>query len=236
MDPSTETPNNEREPTKRRKPNGGTQGPRATAPTRVVVAPPNFQTIALQTRSLAPLMIHNFGKKARLKMIARHEAGSVAVKGKKKEKRDFDEDFNEARHISAEGWDGIPASAFRSACIDACRAVGFQMTRAKMSIFIEADGVDKTDGTPLVRIKGKGPTKDIRPARNDDGSIDLRARPFWPEWSITLRVRYDADQFSAEDVANLVERAGCQIGIGEGRPFSKNSHGMGFGMFTVRKG
>ena len=36
-----------------------------------------------------------------------------------------------------------------------------------------------------------------------------------------------------EDVANLIMRAGMQAGIGEGRPFSKESAGIGYGLFEV---
>ena len=46
-------------------------------------------------------------------------------------------------------------------------------------------------------------------------------------------MRYDADQFTAVDIANLMMRVGVQVGIGEGRPDSKTSTGMGWGTFEV---
>jgi hypothetical protein len=46
-------------------------------------------------------------------------------------------------------------------------------------------------------------------------------------------VVYDADQFTLEDVSNLLARAGMQVGIGEGRPDSKMSAGMGWGTFRI---
>ena len=51
-----------------------------------------------------------------------------------------------------------------------------------------------------------------------------------------MRVRFDADQFTLTDVANLLMRVGMQVGIGEGRPFSKNSNGMGWGLFDLKNG
>jgi hypothetical protein len=48
-------------------------------------------------------------------------------------------------------------------------------------------------------------------------------------------LRWDADQFSVNDVMNLLSRAGVQVGIGEGRPFSKNSNGMGWGTWEVQQ-
>jgi hypothetical protein len=105
------------------------------------------------------------------------------------------------------------------------------MTRAKLSIFIEADGVSR-DGTPLVRIYGE-PEMHTGHVRNETGVVDIRARPMWREWSLKLRVRYDAEQFTVTDVANLIMRAGMQVGVGEGRPDSKKSTGMGWGTFTI---
>ena len=128
---------------------------------------------------------------------------------------------------------GIPAGAFRSACIRACKLVGYEMTMAKCSIFVEHDGLDKVDATPLVKIKGN-PEKTIMPVRNQTGVLDLRSRPVWKNWSVDLRVRFDLDQFSPNDVINLLNRAGIQVGIGEGRPFSKKSDGMGYGLFVVK--
>lgn len=159
--------------------------------------------------------------------------GSQAKKGSKKEARDFDEDFRQAQHISSDGWVGIPASAFRNACIAACRMVGYKMTHARMSVFIEHDGIDAEDATPLVKLIAPKPEKNEMMTRNATGVADIRIRPLWREWKVKVRVRYDADQFSASDVVNLFARAGQQVGIGEGRPFSKNSNGLGFGTFVI---
>ena len=48
-----------------------------------------------------------------------------------------------------------------------------------------------------------------------------------------VRIRYDADMFAQEDIYNLMMRVGQQVGIGEGRPDSKNSAGMGWGLFDL---
>jgi hypothetical protein len=116
--------------------------------------------------------------------------------------------------------------------VSACRIAGYVMTRAKLAVFIETDGVEKDDGTPLVRIYG-APHKHEGYARNDNGSIDVRVRPMWDEWHAFLRVRYDADMLTTTDITNLLMRAGLQVGIAEGRPDSKNSTGCGWGTFTV---
>lgn len=199
------------------------------------IAPPNIKAGEVWIKGTAPLVMHKFSHKAKMQIRAKQEAGSTAAKGRKKDAKDFTECFNESRHISMEGWDGIPAAAFRNACISACRLVGFKMTYAKMSLFIVEDGWDRDEGTPLVKIIGGEPRMLESMVRigGITKTVDISVRPQWLDWGARLRFRYDADQFTASDVVNLIARAGMQCGICEGRPDSSNSTGMGWGTFEV---
>lgn len=200
-------------------------------PSREIQIPaPRMETLEFKLVGTAPYMQARFSEKARNSMREKQAAGSVSRKGKKREARDFDSDYEQAMHRSVDGWPGIPASAFRAACISACRLVGFKMTLAKLSLFTEADGFDGLDGTPLVKINGEPEVSEL-PVRNATGVLDIRVRPLWREWSCNLRLRYDMDQFNRQDVCNLLMRVGMQVGIGEGRPDSKQSAGLGFGLF-----
>lgn len=199
----------------------------------VIISPPKFERIKLRLIGTAPYMQARFAAKAMQAMKAKMEAGPTAKKGRKRDARDFGDDFRQAQHISADGWNGIPAGALRNACIDVCRMVGFKMTHAKMSIFLEADGLDAIDGTPLVMLDAPPPERVDMATRNATGVADIRVRPMWRQWAANVVVRFDADQFTASDVVNLLSRAGEQVGIGEGRPFSKSSNGIGFGTFRV---
>jgi hypothetical protein len=58
-------------------------------------------------------------------------------------------------------------------------------------------------------------------------------RPAFHKWGAALNIRWDADQFTKSDVHNLLMRVGVQVGIGEVRPSSPNSTGMGWGLFEV---
>ena len=198
-------------------------------------APPNIKVGEVYIKGTAPLVMHKFSHKAKMQIKAKQEAGSTATKGRKKDAKDFVECFNESRHISMDGWDGIPAAAFRNACISACRLVGFKMTYAKMSLFIVEDGWDRDEGTPLVKLIGGEPRMLESMVRigGITKTVDISVRPQWLDWGARLRFRYDADQFTASDVVNLIARAGMQVGICEGRPDSSNSTGMGWGTFEV---
>lgn len=201
----------------------------------LTIKAPNFQTVAIQIRGTAPFVQNKFSNKARQQIRDAQAAGSTAKKGKKRDPKDFEASYQGAMYRGRKGEYGIPASSFRKAMISACRTVGFQMTLAKLSVFVEADTYDPSDGTGLVVIKGE-PVYSELPVRNDSGVVDIRARPMWHEWSATVRVRFDGDQFTAEDVVNLMMRVGMQVGVGEGRPDSKNSAGMGWGLFEVVQG
>lgn len=199
----------------------------------VDIPPVNLVRIVLRIEGTAPYVQHKFSAKAQNAMEAKQRAGSTGKATRKREPRNFETDFKAAQHVSTDGWIGIPATAFRAAMIDACRTVSLVMTRAKMAIFIVADGFDDDDGTPLVRLHAPAPKMHRMIARNETGVADIRVRPMWPKWEAFVTVEYDADILTTENIVNLLDRAGRQVGIGEGRPFSKQSVGQGWGMFQV---
>lgn len=198
------------------------------------IKPPEFAVMHLPIQNMpgSPLVVNAFSSKARETMRATQEAGSVGKKNKIREGKDFEAAYQNARHIAVDGWDGVSANAFRASAIDACRLCGFQMTVGRRALFVEPDGVSATDGTPLVRIHGE-PVPFEAMVRNATGVADIRIRPRWDVWRAVVRIRFDAQLFSAEDVLNLMWRAGEQNGICEGRPGSKGSFGQGWGLFQI---
>lgn len=204
----------------------------------VKISPPDIRTAEFTIRGNAPLVISAFSAKAQNQMKAVQEAGSTAKSKRKRPPRDFDADLLRALHVAQEGWEGINAIAFKHALVSACRTVGFKMTLAKLGLFVEPEGFDRESGVPLIRVlSDKGYEQSIMPAPNTNGGFDLRVRPMWREWRMKLRISYDADMFTLSDVANLLMRAGRQVGVGEGRPDSKKSlAGQGWGTFVVEEG
>lgn len=202
--------------------------------TTVVIKAPKIRTVLLHLRGTAPYVQARFSQKAMNMMASKMAEGSTARGKKAREARDFNDDYEQAKHISTDGWCGIPAGAFRAGAISACRLVGFKMTLAKLSVFVKADGIDKVDGVPLVRIEGE-PEPMRMHTRNATGVADLRVRPMWREWQCKLSVNYDAEQFGPDDVVNLFARVGLQVGIGEGRPDSRASAGLGWGTFEIEE-
>lgn len=199
----------------------------------VQIKAPNIQTATFRIIGTAPLVQAKFSQKAKEQMMATQAAGSQAKSKKVREAKDFDATCDGSVHYSREGWVGIPAGAFRAAMISACRLVGFKMTLAKLSLFIEADGFDRDEGTPLVKLIAKKYRRVDMHVRNATGVIDIRSRPMWDEWEADVRIKFDGDQFTLADVSNLLSRVGAQVGLCEGRPDSKSSAGMGWGTFRL---
>lgn len=205
-----------------------------TAKAVVNIPAPKFQEHIFEIKGVAPLVIHRMSAKLKQQFKQKMETGKAAANKKNREAQDTDQIFNDGRYISKQGWDGFHAAAVRNAMISACRLVGFKMTLAKLSIFVINDGVDaKEPQIPLIRIYGK-PSKQEDIARVETGQPYLCVRPAYYDWSAKIRIRWDSDQFTASDVSNLLSRVGMQVGIGEGRPDSKNSAGMGWGLFEVK--
>jgi len=211
------------------------QGQQGVVHEAVQVRPPNFKTAEFTISGTAPLVVHRFSAKTKQEMKLKMETGKASSSKKNREARQTDDLFQESRYISPDGWDGFHASALRNAMISACRLVGFKMTLAKMSVFIVQDGWDAAEPQiPLVRIYGPA-VKQEDMARVETGQPYVTVRAAYHDWKAKVKIRWDADQFTATDIANLLSRVGMQVGIGEGRPDSKNSAGMGWGTFAIQQ-
>jgi hypothetical protein len=198
----------------------------------VSISAPRIETASFRLIGTSPLVQARFSAKAKQMMMEKMAAGPTSKGKKVRDARNFDQDCRDAMHVGVDGRAGVPAGAFRNAMISACRLVGFKMTLAKLSVFVQADTFDAVDGVPLVHLNGDWERLDMH-TRNATGVVDIRVRPMWREWWIDLRVQFDAEQFTLTDVSNLLMRAGVQVGIGEGRHDSKSSTGLGFGCFRI---
>ena len=203
----------------------------------VTIKPPNFQNAEFLIHAMQDtrLVIHRFASKTKDEMRLKMETGKTASSRKVREPKSTEDTYNAARYRSPDGWDGFHAAAIRNAMISACRLVGYKMTLAKMSVFVVADGCDALEPQiPLVRIYGD-PVRQEDVARVETGQPYVTVRAAYHDWRAKVHIRWDADQFTIEDITNLLARVGMQVGIGEGRPDSKNSAGMGWGLFELER-
>ena len=199
---------------------------------QLVIPPPKFKVAEFHIRGTAPLVMNRFSSREKDKIITTQEMGDHAKKkGKKKDPKDFEKAYENSKHMIGDKY-CIPCTAMRIACVNACRLVGFHMTLAKMSIFVESDGNQQDMQPGFLITKGEPERLDMT-VRISQGKTDVHARAAFPEWEAKPRIRFDSDQFALEDVTNLVMRVGIQVGLLEGRPFSSSSCGMGWGVFEI---
>jgi hypothetical protein len=210
---------------------------------RIEVPRPAFIERVFTVVGTQPYVQHNFGAKAREEIRKKQEMGDKKANSTRKvrEPKDFKKLYEEAMYKSPAGWYGQPAAAYRAGMVEAAGQLGKFKKAAKRAIFIEADGYAKPTkgeacGIPLVKMHKAKPKMDVRPVRLADinRTADLRSRPLFDEgWEVKLRVRFDSDVFSEEDILYLLVKAGY-LGIGEGRNDSPKGYGMNWGSYTVK--
>lgn len=217
---------------------GTTLPGKPSEPTPVTIQIPklNILSIRLKVLGITPLIQCRFDEKVKQAMADKTE-GKAA---NKKSPKDPEAEWNAARWISTEGWDGIHAGGLRAAIIDAARSVdGLTMTELKQAVFVKADGRSK-DGSPLVRIYGPKPEKFSNMCRTTTGVAYPRHRPMykvgdeWNEgWGMILQLELNAHILSQEAAVNLVSLAGFTCGVGEWRPTSPKSKTGDNGRFKI---
>jgi hypothetical protein len=210
----------------------------AQDPGIVHIQPANMVQTTLRIRSNTGYVQEAFSGRKRDELMLGMSTSKAEKAGKARKDarpaRNYDDEFEDAQHKAVAGWNGIPCTAFRQAMVDACRTANVVMVTAKLAISIIPDGFDARDGTPLVQLYSPTPPERLQlPVRNANGSVDIRVRPIWREWWAKVTVQFDADMITAQSIVNLLDRAGQQVGIGAGRPFSKKSVGQGWGTFSV---
>jgi hypothetical protein len=203
----------------------------------IQISAPKLRTSKFKIIGTSPYVQHKFSAKATAEMMEKMAAGGTASKKRKRDARNFDEDVKNATYtsVSESHLNGyIPATAIKAAMVAACRLVNFKMTESKQCFYVETDAYDKDDLTPLIKITKGKPKRFDQPVRNSNGSADIRCRPMWdPGWEATVSITYDSERFTDIDVANLLLRAGTQVGIGEGRQASRMCVGLGWGAFRL---
>lgn len=197
----------------------------------ISIPEPRIQTIEVPIVGISPLIVLPWSEKATRQM---EDAQSKKAKAPK-EPRDPQAEFDQCRYVSDEGWDGVPATAFKSAIVGASRAVdGLPMTIARRMVYVLPDGFGGDQ--PLVRLRGKL-HRELNKAhvRNANGGADIRYRSMYREWSVLLRVEFNAQILNLQQIMHLIDNAGLWEGICEWRPSCKENNSGQFGRFRVER-
>ncbi|MGK3995040.1 hypothetical protein [Sorangium sp. So ce1024] len=184
----------------------------------IVLPKLEVRTVVVPIRGTSPLLVHAWSEKAKKQMRDKQTKAAKMAK----EAKDPKADFEASKYLNEKGEDCVPAGAFRNAIISSGRfADGIPMTKITGSVFFIDDLVPIkskrcVQREDMVRVGGKGP---------GTGTADLRYRAEYQDWSCELKVQYNANVISLEQLLNLISLAGFSVGICEWRPEKKGQHG-----------
>jgi hypothetical protein len=170
----------------------------------------SIRQVTIPIVGISPLIIHAWSEKSK-RMIADKQAGKA--KNKKHEIRDPKSEYEAAKHISSQGWDGLPAAAIKAAMIRGAKMVGMVMKDTQAAFFVNADD----EKTQLVCIHGKARMRTDM-VRVGMGAADIRYRPEYPEWYMELNIDFNEGLISIDQIHQIVKAAGYGNGLGEMRP------------------
>lgn len=170
----------------------------------------DIKQVIIPIKGISPLIVNKFSNKA-LQQILDGQMGKA--KNKKHALKNPEEDYENSKHISSQGWEGFPASGFKKAIVRAAKSIGMVMKDTQTAFFVKADDEE----TQLVRIYGESRMRQdmVRP---NGGGADVRFRAEHPVWEANLTIEFNEGVLSLDQIYQLVKAAGYGCGIGEMRP------------------
>lgn len=195
-------------------------------PSPVELKPIVTQDVIVPIKGIQSLICHAFSERNIEMIESKQQKRATGAKPARQPEREAEASL----YYTIDGKPGFPAIGFRQAMISACRYVdGLPMTIARGAFFVLGDA---SGMVPL-----DVPAVDAWQMRKDRvvigrGTTSIAYRPEFLEWGARLRIRFNPNAISAEQIVNLVEIAGFAVGVGDWRPEKSGQ----FGMFTVDRG
>jgi hypothetical protein len=159
----------------------------------------------------SPLIVHQFGQKARQEMRDKDEGRAKSGK----EPRDAEQEYLDSMYLTEDGKPGFPAIAFKAAAVNAANDAGIQKTLARRAFHVIGEIIPLA-GSPSMRW-------DV--VRIGMGTSTNRYRAEFKHWSVTLDIVFNAGIISLEQLINLFQIAGFGVGVGEWRPERDGTYG-----------
>lgn len=186
--------------------------------TAIELPPLALETIDVPIIGDSPLICHAWSKKARQQMLAKQMKKATAGKVAKDPWADFCETLywlDEQPEAPTEedienGRFGFPAIAFKAAAITAVTTMGgLTKVMARQCFHVLGEYVELLGPPPAMR-------EDM--ARVGMGTADIRHRAEFDPWGAILRIQFNKNVLSAEQIISLIEAGGFGVGVGDWRP------------------
>ena len=180
--------------------------PTTPAPTKLLSL--DLKTILVNLEGTTPFICHNWDKKNIDKMQAK-QAGTAS---KGREKRDPAQDYEGAFYRLPDGRPGMKLIAFKNAAVTAVTSLGKEFTNGG-------------ELTPISYPEDTPPYMRTDTVTVGMGSTDLRYRPEFLRWGVTLAIQFNARVITQDQLVNLINLGGFSVGVGEWRPEKNGDHG-----------
>ena len=188
----------------------------------ITLEPIEKTLMTVRIEGTSPFIQHKWDEKAKQMMRDKH----AGIRVKNRDAREPEQEFRNASYKLADGSYGFPAGGVKACLTGAAhKDIGLEKTLLKKSLFIRPDDFENN----LVRLETQEPIMREDIVRVGSGSTDLRYRPMFTTWAMTLKFEYDSKALTQSAILNLIERAGFGIGLGEWRP----EKGGEFGRFRL---
>ena len=171
---------------------------------------PKSKVAQFTIRGKSPLLTNKIRERSVEEIRVKQDLGTRGKKGK----RDKKSDFEQSMHIMPDGSTyGFPASGVKEAMVTAIRQVDFTSMAAGERLFYVL-------GEPrLIPLRCSRPVmqEDIVYLGQNAKSADLCYRARFDEWEMDVRIRYNAEVISEDQLATLLGIVGESIGLGSWR-------------------
>lgn len=174
----------------------------------------NIKNVIIELIGDSSLIVHAWSDKAKKGMLDKQ----MKKAKNKKEAKDPQKDYEDAFWKLPNGKPGFPSIGFKQSAVSAGGRFsdGLKMTELRGSFFIEGE---------LIEIEGEPEMREDM-VKVGMGTADIRYRPEFKKWKVSLPIKYNVDAISLEQLVNLFNLAGFGVGVGEWRPEKDGQHGM----------
>lgn len=205
---------------------------KATEEMNIEIPGIKLKRISLKLVGDSPLIVHAWSEKAKKMILDKQMKKASTGKDAKRpmvdfaealywlsEKPNFDEMTDEEIMKAVQkGRFGFPVLAFKASAIDAAYQQGAVEKKTTLRGAFHIAG-------EFAEIQGKPPVIREDMVRIGMGTADIRYRPEFKEWSVTLDIVYNGQAVSAEQISNILNLGGFAVGVGEWRPAKDGSFG-----------
>lgn len=178
------------------------------------------EKIIIEIIGLTPLLM----EKMDMDVVERYNL----KKGKKISKKDDkleEEKYESKKHLTDNGEIGFPSTGFLKGMVEVAPYLdGLDKKKVRGSVRILGD---------IIPISYKKELKDVKWGKTSGISKSPRKiiRPKFIDWSCKLDIVFNSTNISAEQIINLLNWAGFQMGVGGFRP----EHSGTFGQYEVKR-